>query len=72
MTGLALIAGIQKRPNLRAVLAEIGAFIDCRGDHRRDIAQLQVLRMAELLQRRRSLSPKSSAGQNDESVSLYK
>ena len=53
MAGLALIAGIQQRPDLGAVLTEVRAFVDRGGDHRGDVAQLQVLLMAELLEGRR-------------------
>ena len=47
----ARIAGIQKRTDLSPVHPQISSLIDGRGNHRRNIAQLQMLGVTEFLKR---------------------
>ncbi len=62
MASHAWIAGIQKRTNLSPVQPQISSLIDGRGNHRRNIAQLQMFSVTEFLKRRRS-----RRGENPES-----
>jgi len=51
MASHAWITGIQKRPDLRPIRPQISSLIDRRGNHRRNVAQLQMLSVTEFLKR---------------------
>jgi len=51
MARRAEICGVQQRADFRAVLAEIGSLVDSRRDYGRDVAELEVLGVAEFFER---------------------
>jgi hypothetical protein len=68
------VRGIQKRPDLRPVQAQISSLIHSRGNHRRNVRELQMFSVTEFLEGRRirrGKNPQSGSQEPECGYPLY-